>query len=602
MTDTVKIWLDPRAGRFIISAPQWMVNKTRAIPNRRWDPRTKFWTAPAIYANANYLRGAFPDAVYDVEARKKLDDIIARHDHMHAHAKEASGFPHWYKFKLEPHPPWDHQIEALHKIYPLKAWFLDMDMRTGKSRVGVDYACAHYIEGNIDTTIIITKVSIRGAWKKAWADSATVPLSLLTLRADKPKLFDEWQQEAIGWQRNPEGRKLRVLIVGTESMSAGRAYDYVQKLCLSSNKVLIIQDESHDIGTHDTIRTKKIVALRKLQGEDGRRGAATGTPVSNGPMKLYSQFEFLDPDIIGLGDFYSFKARYAVMGGFEDKQIVGYQNMDELTQIIAPFTYQARKGNLKAFAHIPKMQYLTREVPMSAKQRALYKSMAKERYVEVGAHSLLAKNVLEKMQRLQEICGGFVSVQVGVTQLASGKEKIEYQRSPIDGPNPKLTELLNVIEEMPDVSTIMWAVWTDELRLIASTLRAKYGADAVVEVHGDIDEAARNHNVYDLFLPRKARFLVGNPAVGGLGLEMGVAELVIRYSNSFNYVFFKQSEERTQSAMQTMPVMNVSLECEDSVDNDVAAAMEAKEGMSEYVRRKVASGIAPSILLHANDV
>ena len=35
-------------------------------------------------------------------------------------------------------------------------------------------------------------------------------------------------------------------------------------------------------------------------------------------MNLFMQFEYLDPNIIGIGDYYAFRNRYAIMGGYRD--------------------------------------------------------------------------------------------------------------------------------------------------------------------------------------------------------------------------------------------------------------------------------------------
>ena len=65
----------------------------------------------------------------------------------------------------------------------------------------------------------------------------------------------------------------------------------------------------------------------------------TGTPVQNSAVDLYSQYRFLDPSIYGT-NFYAFRNRYVVMGGYGNYQIIGYKNMDDLIRRAHSIAYQ----------------------------------------------------------------------------------------------------------------------------------------------------------------------------------------------------------------------------------------------------------------------
>ena len=66
------------------------------------------------------------------------------------------------------------------------------------------------------------------------------------------------------------------------------------------------------------------------------------------PMDIYSQCEFLRPGLLGYDSFYAFQGRYAVvqrktMGSHAFQQIVGFRNLDELTNKIDMFSYRVLK-------------------------------------------------------------------------------------------------------------------------------------------------------------------------------------------------------------------------------------------------------------------
>lgn len=296
-------------------------------------------------------------------------------------------------------------------------------------------------------------------------------------------------------------------------------------------------------------------------------------------MDLFAQFEFLDPDIIGMGDYYSFRGQYAIMGGFQEKQIIGYQNLEELMEIIEPFVFQVRKDEV--FPDAPPKIYIRREVKMNKEQERLYKSMKKDKMVQTGNKELLVQNTLERMLRLQEITGGIVSYAIPEEeQVAKGPK---FYREYIPGGNPKLEEVLDVTEEY-DGPTIVWCAYKEEIFLVAKALREKYGEDQVVELHGDIDEDTRDINVNVLFQGRKARFLVGNAATGGMGLTMSVAEIEIYFSNTFNYIDREQSEERAFGPDKKNGTIIVDIVAERTVDEHIVGALERKQDLAEYVR------------------
>ncbi len=75
-------------------------------------------------------------------------------------------------------------------------------------------------------------------------------------------------------------------------------------------KSMMIVDESTTIKNPQAKRTKNILSLSK---EAKYRRILTGSPVTQSPMDLWSQMDFLDPEILGQQSFYAFRTRYAVV-------------------------------------------------------------------------------------------------------------------------------------------------------------------------------------------------------------------------------------------------------------------------------------------------
>ena len=131
----------------------------------------------------------------------------------------------------------------------------------------------------------------------------------------------------------------------------------------------------------------------------------TGTPVTKGAEDVYSQFRFLDSQILGYDSFYSFKARYCIMGGFENRQVVSYQNIEELTRNIEGHSFRVLK---KDCLDLPDKIYQRHYVEMTPKQKQIYQNLKKSFVAELEGQTIEAPEAITRLLRLQQIlCGWF---------------------------------------------------------------------------------------------------------------------------------------------------------------------------------------------------
>lgn len=548
-----------KSNNFILWVPFNLTGYVRGLPSRRFSEREKTWTVPGIYRNITALADMPKDVIEFNDLA--MDAITRKRTEMRGKRLDTIGFPTWYAFKTKPRPK---QLEALNVVYDKKSAALFMDMRTGKSKTVIDLACAYIMEKKVEIVLIVCPISIKTNWIDQIEGHSPILFNYHLLDTAKRKKFELWLEDKSN--TNP-----KVLIVGVESLAAGSATEYCKRFMHTSKKSLMVVDESSKIKNHKATRTENCTMLG-LMAE--YRVILTGSPIANGPIDLYAQFEFLDPDIIGMGDFYSFRNRYCVMGGYENKQIIGYDNMEELMELIKPYTYMVTQSEV--FDKLPEKVYAIRVVSLSKEQKKHYDTMKETKTVEDNGKELTVQNALEKMLRLQEITGGHVSFK---SEDLNNKEK--FDRIRIDGPNPKLIELMNCIDETIG-SVIIWAQFRDEIKMIVEELGMMYGKDSVVEFHGGVSEEDRKIN-RDAFQNKNARFFVGNTATGGMGLELSAANTMIYFSNSFNFIDRMQSVERAFEATKDS-ILVVDIVAERTVDVHIAKALQLKQDMSDYVR------------------
>ncbi len=341
-------------------------------------------------------------------------------------------------------------------------------------------------------------------------------------------------------------------------------------------RILTICDESSRIKTPDAKRTKRSIDLGYFSTY---KMILNGTPIALGVHDLWSQFQFLDPNIIGTGDYWAFKTRYLVMGGFENRQIVGVQRMPELMQAINPYTIEVGKEVLD----LPPKVMIERSFEITPEQRKLMRQVIRGASVDADAPVVKVENALEKVLRCRQIVNGWMPV---------AKGESETEMVPLDV-NPKMDTLLDVIDEnFAGTKFVIWANWRHEIAAIRDKLISIYGADAVECYYGETAMSDRSR-IEDRYCNDKTmRFFVGNPASAGLGLTLisGETDVMIYYAGTNAYIERAQSEDRSHRLGQKRSVSIIDIIGEKTVDEVIAASIKNKASIEEFVLENIRAG------------
>jgi len=179
------------------------------------------------------------------------------------------------------------------------------------------------------------------------------------------------------------------------------------------NYGLIAIDESTTIKNHKAKRTK---ALLKIASQFKYRRLLTGSPITKSPLDIYSQTEFLRPGLMGHESFYTFQGRYAVlqrrsMGAKSFQQIVGYKNLDELTEKIDTFSYRVLK---KDCLDLPDKVYTARYVTLTDEQFRMYSLLQQQAMLLFEDGEIVsAPAVITQMLRIQQVLSGHLKTDDG---------------------------------------------------------------------------------------------------------------------------------------------------------------------------------------------
>ena len=465
-----------------------------------------------------------------------------------------------YKFKTKPYA---HQLKALEMSHNKEVFAYFMEMGTGKSKVLLDNIAVLYDKGKINGALIIAP---KGVYKN-WFDSE-IPQHLVK----------HIQKKAILWQANITEKQqfklnslfkseidLHILIMNVEAFSTKKGVAFAEKFLLSHNTLMAI-DESTTIKTPTAKRTKAIVKLGEIAKY---RRILTGSPVTKSPLDLYKQCEFLDPWLLDHSSYYTFRTRYAIMrsanfNGRSVQIVVGYKNLEELSEKLKPFSYRILKDDC---LDLPPKTFMKRVIQLTPEQNKVYQQMKQLALAELNGKRITTVNVITQLMRLQQItCGHFKADDGSLQEIK----------------NNRITELMDLIEEI-EGKAIIWAHWRHDIATIVREIEKEYPG-SVMTYYGDTTTDDRQKAIKEIQNPEsKVRFLVGTPQTGGYGITLTGASTMIYYSNGYDLEKRQQSEARIDRIGQKKPMTYIDILAEDTVDEKIVKALRKKENIATQI-------------------
>lgn len=551
---------ESKSNKFLIQCSFQENSIVSNMPDRRFRKASRVWAAPALSRNIKYMAAHMNNPqMFSEEAlavfNKKRADLSEK-------PKGEIQFPAWYDFKNAPMP---HQKDGLHKFFPLNEAAILYEQGLGKTFTSINLATAWRMTNAIDSVVVVCPSSIKLVWQDELDKHCPIPTQRHTLVAGKYKAADSFIEEKQDFQW---------LMVGIEALSQGKAIDYVKKFMLSRRCAMII-DESSNIKTPNKIRTDKCIDLGK---QAYKRVILSGTSVTQGVEDWYTQFKFLNPDILGFDSFYTFRANYCITvsvdvgfspnGGVKTVQkIVGYQNEAELIEAVAPYTMRVEKKDV--LTDLPDKIFMNRYIEMNPTQKKLYNDMKDELIVELENEEYEVTTVLEQMLRLQQITGGFYPWDNG--------EKVVPK--PIPGKNPKIEEMKHLLDEI-DGKVIIWCQFRCEIELVAETLgNMDIG---YVEFHGGCDDDEKQHAVHSFRNDKRVKVFLATRAAA-YGLTLIESSNSIYYSQGYSLEQYLQSQDRNHRIGQKDSCNYIHLLCDKTVDVKVIKALQAKKNVADMI-------------------
>mgnify|MGYP003110361326 FL=1 len=430
---------------------------------------------------------------------------------------------------------WAHQEEAVAFATARDAAMFHMGMGTGKTRCALEVAR----RTKAQRILVLCPLSVVAAWQSQIQLFAPEIVAIPLRKGSVRKKLEHAKAEVA--KARAYGKPYAI-VVNYESARSAPLGDWLRKV----EHDLLVLDESHRIKSPNGTTSRWVSRLAQTCT---RRLALTGTPMPHSPLDVYGQFRALAPTLFGWS-FVRFRRQYAQMGGFQGKQVMGYQNMEQLREKLARFTFQADRSVLD----LPDALHEHRKIDLTPKARRLYEDLDRDFTAQVETGEITAANALVKLLRLQQLTSGRVTVE-------QGDDLILQQ---VD--TAKQDALRDLLEDLPgDEPVVVFGRFSSDLTAVHEA--AKATGRASLELSGSRRELEA--------------WQAGQS--GGTGIDLTRARYCCYLSTGFSLGDYEQSLARVHRPGQSRPVVYYHFVARDTIDEKVYRALRDRKQVVEAV-------------------
>ena len=448
--------------------------------------------------------------------------------------------------------PYEHQRNALNQSAEQTQWAYFMEMGTGKTKVTIDNIAYLYLQRKINSVLIIAPKSVYLNWE--------TEIEIHMPDVLKYKIYKWNVDKDKDYHALNNSKDLKIFLINVEALSTKRGFEGCKDYLTTNNLNFVALDESTTIKNRSAKRTKNILALQKLARV---RRILTGSPITKSPLDLYTQCQFLSPELLGFSSYLAFRNRYAEMtdipvgSGRYISVPKYYKRLEELEKKMKFFSTRIRKDECLDLK--PKVRQ-RRYIELDGEGKRIYEKLRTNALAIVEDSTISFSNKLTEIIKLHQVCNGFTKNDDG--------EVLSLH-------NSKVNALDEILEET-DGKVIIWANYIYNIEQLIEFLEKKYGKESVVSIYGAVDVQTRKDAVKRIQEDPDTRFLVGNPTTGGFGLTLTAVNTVIYFSNNYNLEVRKQSEDRAHRMGQKGTVVYIDIVARNTLDEAIMKSLTSK--------------------------
>lgn len=450
-----------------------------------------------------------------------------------------------FKPKLDP---WNYQQAFYDKQRGKPVFALFAEVGAGKTKMGIDTSFEMYCNGEIDGVIIIANKGVHEQW-------------ILDALPEHAPDNVPWIGYTHDLHNEPDlkANRLKFFAMNFDAAKTSKNVEKLSRFISSCDKVRIIIDESQNISNKSSQRWGAIWDVRE---KCISCLIMSGTPIVKDLVNYWAQYFMLDENIIGDRYLSSFKGKYCRLGGWDGRQVVGYQNEVNLFKLTEPFTFRINADDLA----LPPKRRKQIVFSMPAEMREAYTSF-KENFVRDlnDPNSSAVANAAGSIIRLQQITSGYLPEEDGTIY--------EFE-------NARLNCLMQTLGTMSG-KVMIWCRFKYDVKAVAAALGEK-----CVTYYGETDSHERDVAKFRFINDPEVLYIVGTAGAMGTGIDgfQTVCNQNIYYSNTFKATDRWQSEGRTnRKGMEFDSTLYIDLICRGGLDRKILKRLQDKRNLSDMM-------------------
>ena len=518
------------------------IDMVKAVEGRSWDPKHKAWLMPALLENLTYIRNNYRGEIFLTAQAQEWEIKAIETKQVIKHAqkfKENTASPVKHNFKTTP---FVHQIRCINFFKNLNVGALFLEMGLGKTKIIIDLLSYHYTNNNIKKILYVCPNSVMENVKYEFELHSNIKFDICILSGNKDKRLS-------GLKSGHD-----VYIINYEALQS------LEKELMESKFDCIICDESTRIKNPQAQCSK---VLHRLGHNASYRYILTGTPITQSAIDIYSQYKFLEPSIFG-SSYYVFRNKYTIMGGYMDKQIIGYKNLNDLEEKIFLTAMRFKKSEC---LDLPDKIYEVKQFDLNNIEQKLYDDIKKQIFIELEGSKISTPLIITKLMKLTQVCSGFARDDAGMTHYFKSS-KMELLMEILDSIvfNNKIIIWCNFLADIERIDKELSSLNIDHVCFCGETER-KERQDCVDKFQND----------------PKCKVFVGQIRTGGMGINLTAASYVIYYSNTYSLTDRLQSEDRAHRIGQINKVTYIDLVARKTIEKSILKILKKKLDLATLV-------------------
>lgn len=318
---------------------------------------------------------------------------------------------------------------------------------------------------------------------------------------------------------------------------------------------MTVVDEVHKCKNSKAKQTKGLLSI-----DTHYKLGLTGTPIVNSPVDFFTMMQWLGRTVPPKSYF---EAKYLVKGGFQDKEIVGFKNVEDLSHDLACWSLRRTKDEC---LDLPEKTVQTIHFDMLPEQSKLYKEVQKD-LRERSEEILASASPMGQLVALKKVTGCPPRVLETYPPEACAK----------------LEALMDIVEECTQSGqkVVIFCYHVFTLEYLNWVLRKHKYNPALI--YGAINPEVREANVNAFQTIPECNIILGNYQTMGTGLNLTASSTIVEYELPWTSADEIQAQDRCHRIGQHHPVNVIRLVTNQSYDAINEGIVDNKEALLESI-------------------